>query len=1004
MIDRRTSDTGRLIRLGFQDLDRARRLCVSPRLSPLLTEPTAEGEVLSDIGASADPDTALLLLARILEAADEREWRRLVAALQADAELRRRLVDVIGMSEALGEFIVRHPGEWQGLADAEALAVAPSARQIRTDLLAAVGAQPDLPDPVASGSGESVLDALRVGYRRILLGIAARDISGMASMETVALWLSDLADGVLEAALAIARAEVGEAVDLCRFAVIGMGKCGARELNYVSDVDVIFAAEPVEGAEEARAMAAATSLATGLMRACNANTPEGSIWEVDAALRPEGKQGALVRTIASHQGYYERWAKTWEFQALLKARPSAGDLELGARYVDTVSPFIWSAADHPGFVEDVQAMRRRVEKHIPARLAERELKLGPGGLRDVEFSVQLLQLVHGRSDVMLRSSATMDALESLATWGYVGRGDAAALADAYRFLRTLEHRIQLHRLRRTHTMPEDPAELRRLGRSMGFRQDPVGELDAAWHRHAREVRRLHEKLFYRPLLQAVARLDAGEARLSLEAAEQRLEALGYADPASALRHLQALTSGVSRRAAIQRTLLPVMLGWFANAPDPDAGLLGFRRVSDTLGATPWYLRLLRDESVVAERLARVLSTSQYATDLLLQAPESVSLLADAADLQPRSRSALLAEVTSVVERHEEAAGAVSAIRSIRRRELFRIAVAELLQVADPEQAGTALTDVAVVAIDGVLAVAREAVDPAGSVDFAVIGMGRFGGQELGFASDVDVMFVYEPRPGVDEEAGLRAATAIAEELRRLLMAPSGDPPLDIDADLRPEGKQGPLVRSLGSYAAYYERWSATWEAQALLRASVVAGDDDLGAAFIGLVDPLRWSGRMSADDLTEVRRLKARMESERLPRGADPALHTKLGRGGLSDVEWVVQILQLEHGHQVEGLRTTRTLDALEAARAGGLVVDHDALVLAAAWRMATAVRNAVMLVRGRPSDMVPVDVRELRAVAFVLGYPVDQSGRMLDDYRRVTRRARQVFERLFYGEVDDVD
>jgi glutamate-ammonia-ligase adenylyltransferase len=1003
MIDRRTSDTGRLIRLGLQDLDRARRLCETPRLQPLLAGGESDTDVLTDIGQSADPDTALLQLVRILEACDERDARRLVSSMQADADLRRRLIDVIGMSEALGDFIARHPRQWEVLADAEALTTAPAARQMRSELLTAVGAHPEDPYPVASGADELVLDALRVGYRRILLGIAARDISGLASMDTVAAWLSDLADCVLEAALAIARAEVGPPAELCRFAVIGMGKCGAGELNYVSDVDVIFVAEPVEGADDDRALAAATSLAMGLMRACTAVTAEGTIWEVDAALRPEGKRGALVRTVASHVGYYERWAKTWEFQALLKARPAAGDLELGAIYVDAVSPFVWSAADHPGFVEDVQAMRRRVEQHVPARLAERELKLGPGGLRDVEFSVQLLQLVHGRSDVMLRSPTTMVALEALATWGYVGRDDAATLADAYRFLRTLEHRLQLHRLRRTHTMPEDEAELRRLGRSMGFRQDPIGELDTTWKRHAREVRRLHEKLFYRPLLQAVARLDAGEARLSLQAAEQRLEALGYADPQSALRHLQALTSGVSRRAAIQRTLLPVMLGWFADAPDPDSGLLGFRRVSEALGSTHWYLRLLRDESAAAERLAHVLATSHYATDLLLMAPDSVALLADDVELEPRSRAALMAEVLSILERHDEPTSAVAAIRAVRRRELFRIAVAEVLRIADSEQAGTALTDVAVVAVEAALQVARAAVDPAGSVDFAIIGMGRFGGQELGFGSDIDVMFVYEPRPGIDDEAAIRAASAIAEELRRLLMAPSGDPPLDIDADLRPEGRQGPLVRSLGSYAAYYERWSATWEAQALLRACVVAGDPVLGERFMGLVDPLRWSGTLSADELREVRRLKARMESERLPRGADPNLHTKLGRGGLSDVEWVVQIMQLEHADEVPALRTTRTLDALEAARAAGLVDDADAAELAASWRMATAIRNGVMLVRGRASDMVPIDVRELRSVAYMLGYPVDQSGRMLEDYRRITRRARHVVERLFYGVTDDV-
>ncbi len=997
MTARISTDAGRLARLGFHDLDRAQRLCESERLSPLLD---ADGgiDLLADLSHAADPDSALLLLVQIVEAADEREWRRLTGALRADEDLRRRLVDVIGMSEALGEFLARHPDRWQVLADAEALAVAPSARELRATLLSAVGAHPDDPVPVASGTDTEVLISLRVAYRTALLGIATRDISGLAGMEVVASWLSDLADAVLEAALAIARRDTGPTDKLCRFAVIGMGKCGARELNYVSDVDVIFVAEPVDGADEAVALGAATSLATGLMRACTAATAEGAIWEVDAALRPEGRRGALVRTIASHVGYYERWASTWEFQALLKARPAAGDLALGLEYVDSVSPFVWSAADRPGFVDDVQQMRRRVEEHIPARVADRELKLGPGGLRDVEFSVQLLQLVHGRSDVMLRSPTTMVALESLATWGYVGRDDAATLGDAYRFLRTLEHRLQLHRLRRTHTMPEADAELRRLGRSMGFRQNPVADLVAEWRRHAREVRRLHEKLFYRPLLKAVARLDAGEARLSPQAAEERLEALGYLDPASALRHLAALTSGVSRRAAIQRTLLPVMLGWFADAPDPDAGLLGFRRVSDALGATHWYLRLLRDESLAAERLARVLATSRYASELVLQAPDAVAMLADEDDLEPRPFAQIAAEVQSVVDRHDDPARAVAAIRSIRRRELFRLAAREVLGPPSPDSAGSALSDVAVAAVAGALRVAREVADPEGVVDFVVVGMGRFGGHELGFGSDVDVMFVYEPRPGVDDEQALRAANRIAEEFRRLLMVPSGDPPLDVDADLRPEGKQGPLVRSLGSYAAYYARWSATWEAQALLRAAVVAGDEGLGRAFHELIDPLRWSGSLRPDEVQEVRRLKARMESERLPRGADPTLHTKLGRGGLTDVEWVVQLLQLENAGTVDGLRTPRTMEALHAALAAGLVEPKDADELASAWQMATAIRNAVTLVRGRPSDQVPSDVRDLRAVAYVLGYPIEQTGRMIDDYRRTTRRARQVMERLFYG------
>jgi len=258
--------------------------------------------------------------------------------------------------------------------------------------------------------------------------------------------------------------------------------------------------------------------------------------------------------------------------------------------------------------------------------------------------------------------------------------------------------------------------------------------------------------------------------------------------------------------------------------------------------------------------------------------------------------------------------------------------------------------------------------------------------------------VYDAPPGVDESAANAAAFALANEVRTRLMAPSTDPPLEIDADLRPEGRQGPLVRSLASYAAYYERWSSPWEAQALLRALPIAGDADLGADFVALIDPLRYPAAGVTDEhRREIRRLKARMESERLPRGADPALHTKLGRGGLSDVEWVVQLLQLEHGHTDAALRTTQTLAALDAC--GAYMSADDAEALRDAWRIATAVRNANTLVRDRASDLVPTDIAELRGVAYALGYPLSDSGRLLEDYRRATRRARRVVERLFYGE-----
>ncbi|MFF6810609.1 bifunctional [glutamine synthetase] adenylyltransferase/[glutamine synthetase]-adenylyl-L-tyrosine phosphorylase [Streptomyces sp. NPDC012403] len=991
---RRSSTFTRLLRHGFTDPSAAERLLDSAGLALVRNDPV----LLDALGATADPDLALQGLVRLLEAqGGATAHQELLDTLIAAKPLRDRLLGVLGASEALADHLARHPSDWQALVTYEPRDLHPGLEEFERGL---------------AGAGDPV--SLRVAYRRCLLSIAARDVCGTIEVAQTAAELADLATATLRAALALAQAAAPEDAALCRLAVIAMGKCGGHELNYVSDVDVIFVGEAVNGADEDKALRAATRLASHLMRICSETTVEGSIWPVDANLRPEGRNGPLVRTLASHLAYYQRWAKTWEFQALLKARPVAGDQALGEEYVAALQPLVWQAAERENFVADVQKMRRRVVENIPAAEIDRQLKLGPGGLRDVEFAVQLLQLVHGRSDASLRSGTTLDALKALAAGGYVGRADAAQLDDAYRFLRSMEHRIQLHRLRRTHLVPEDEADLRRLGRSLDLRTDPVATLTREWKRHASVVRRLHEKLFYRPLLDAVAALAPGEARLSAEAARERLIALGYADPAAALRHLEALASGVTRKAAIQRTLLPVLLGWFADSADPDAGLLTFRKVSDALGKTPWYLRLLRDEGAAAENLARVLSAGRLAPDLLMRAPEAVALLGDGGGgLEPRPRAHLEQEMLAAVRRADNAVQGVTAARGVRRRELFRTSAADIVgsygtesQPAEADQGalvdlvGGAVSDLTAATLSGTLrAVVREGWGDTLPTRFAIIGMGRFGGHELGYGSDADVLFVHEPRDGVDEREAAEAANKVVAEMRRLLQIPSADPPLLIDADLRPEGKSGPLVRTLKSYEAYYRRWSLVWERHALLRAEHVAGDEDLGRRFTELIDPLRYpAGGLDEEAVREIRRLKARMESERLPRGADPKLHAKLGPGGLSDVEWTVQLLQLRHGAKEPGLRTTRTRQALAAARAAGLISEEDTATLDEAWVLATRVRNAVMLVRGRAGDTFPTVPRELGAVGRYLGYGPGHAGDMLDAYRRTARRARGVVEELFYG------
>jgi glutamate-ammonia-ligase adenylyltransferase len=983
---------GNLVRLGFFDTDRARVLLgeLGPVVKPLAPL----------IGRSADPDLALSALDALADAVEDRP--RLLQEVADDEGTSMRLLSVLGASQALGDHLRRHPDHWHELTDPTLGSTRPPAFAVRQGLLRAVGADPAAPQAISTMAYADALDALRVEYRRVLLRLASRDLAHHLGVDDAAAELADLAAGTMDAALAIARAKVGEPAASCRLAVIAMGKCGGHELNYVSDVDVIFVAEPVDGHAEQVAMRAATQLASTLMQVCSDQTREGTIWPVDANLRPEGKSGPLVRTIASHRGYYERWAKTWEFQALLKARPVAGDMDLGREYAEAISPLVWSAAQRNGFVEEVQAMRRRVLDHIPADRAERQLKLGSGGLRDVEFAVQLLQLVHGRSDEEVRSPTTLSALAALTERGYVGREDGQSLHEAYAFLRTLEHRIQLYQLRRTHVMPEDEAALRRLGRSLGYTKDPVEELDKQWHFHQREVRRLHQKLFYRPLLSAVARVS-GEARLTPDAAIERMAALGYADPKAALRHIEALTTGVSRTARIQRTLLPVMLEWFADAPDPDAGLFGFRKISEALGNTPWYLRTLRDEGQAAQRMAQVLATSRFATDLLQREPQGVAILGEQERLEPLGREAVQKEMRSAAERRDTPKEAVLAIRAIRRRELLRISVADLCVPFGVAEVGYALTDVTSATLQATLEAAIRGVEVARKTAMptrmAIVAMGRYGGFELGYGSDADVMFVHEPLPGANGQLAGSMAQAVANDVRELLTQQSRDPSLLVDTTLRPEGRQGPLVRTLDSYAAYYGKWSAVWEAQALLRAAPIVGDPDLCARFKDLIDPLRFpEAGLTRDDVVEVRRIKARVDSERLPRGADPATNFKLGRGGLSDVEWTVQLLQMEHAGRIPELRTTKTLEALQVAVEHDLIGLADAEGLAEAWRFASRARNATVQVRGKPADQLPHDARERAAVAAILQYHPGQSDVMLNDYLRSARRARGIVDRIFWG------
>ena len=1094
----------RMVAAGFYDAAKSERWLDSPELAQVNMDALFAG-----LRWAPSPDIALPSLVRLIEKHPATAER----ANRGDAEF--SMFRLLGSSQALGDFLYRNPHLIDHVLDSHGLdsepeliatqepstvqaediepqidphdveetphirgysgtaggkklddidePTAPLATAYRTELLEAVGANPDDERPRASRemTGKDGYTALRVAYRAALTKIALVDVCSpdpVELMPTVGRHLADLAAAALEGALAIARTEVAEglggglcsapargaSVEALDLAIIGMGKCGARELNYISDVDVVYVIAPVPASElpegvgpltEQDCAQIGTELVHALTKAIMAPAAEPPLWEVDANLRPEGKDGPLVRTVESYVRYYKRWAENWEFQALLKARPIAGSAHLGEKYARAIEPFVWESAARDSFVESVQAMRARVTDNIPAAQLERQIKLGPGGLRDVEFTVQLLQLVHGRTDLAVRTKSTLDSLAALTRASYISRSDTEAFSRDYKKLRLLEHRIQLMHLRRTHLMPDRAGEQRALARSL-VPAERMGTLSAeqmlkAWQKLKRNVRSLHERIFFRPLLAAVSTLSRDEVALSDQAAQDRLAALGYRDPRGAMRHIEALTNGVSRRAEIQRHLMPVLLGWFAEGVDADAGLLGFRLVSESLGTTSWYLRMLRDSPAAAERLCQILSSSRYITDLLEDAPTSITWLDKVADLQPLSAGALKAEITSLLSRHEDSADAMRAVRYLRRREILRIAMGDALNLLSVQQVCTGLATVDECTIGAALALAEREEIKAGErneetapqksdapqsdsqdaaaessedeqqnpllTEITVIAMGRLGGAENGFGSDADVMFVHRPVEGADEGEAQTQANRIVNRLMQLIKQPvrpaiRAERPLEVDADLRPEGKQGALVRSLDSYRAYYERWAETWEFQALLRARPIAGSEDLGRAFVELIDPYRYPREFTVEQAQQVRRMKARVEHERMPHGADRTRQLKLGRGGLSDVEWLVQ-----HAHKVEGLRTTSTLEALEAAVQANLVAAEDAEVLRDAWLLATKIRGGNVLRGVRQSDLLPTLRDALEAVARWSGYTPGSARQLEEDYLRVTRNARKVYERLFF-------
>jgi glutamate-ammonia-ligase adenylyltransferase len=757
-----------------------------------------------------------------------------------------------------------------------------------------------------------------------------------------------VAEACLEAAVRLAGAD--------GLAVVGMGKLGGRELNYASDVDVLFVHREAGAATQERY----GRMAAEVVSLLSEPTEEGVALRVDADLRPEGRSGPLSRSLEAMADYYERHAVTWERQALLKARPVAGDLELGRALVEEVTPFVYPVVLPRSAIADVRSSKGRIEDHV-RRLGkeESELKRGRGGIRDVEFAIQLLQLVHGRRDARLRDPNTLSALAALAHAGYVAPADAEALATSYRFLRRLEHRLQMVRDLQTHELPSDGRSLGPLARSMRMRD--AQHLLAEHSRHTDIVRGLHERLFYRPLLETFAAAPAPRVGVDRSAAQELLAGLGFVDPPAAYDALARVVDPATRLGKVLGTLLPVIAPPLAFAATPDAALVRFGRVIEGLAGDPRAADMLAERPDAARRVAALAAVSSAFVDMLAARPGLVAALFEL----PAPERALFPGDSSA--------------------ELIRVAGAHAAGDIRVPESGRRLAMVA----DGVVAESISRAAP--EVGMAVIGLGRLGGEELSFGSDLDLLFVYDGEGPADFEAAAAAAERVLDGIR----AQGWEP----DPDLRPEGRSGPLARSMASYLEYWERWAQTWEYQALLRARAIAGDELLGRRFLSNAADFAYPQTLTFEKIAEVRRMRVRMEEERVRPPDARRFHFKLGYGGLADVQFAVELSLMRHGFAHPQVRRTNTLEALEALAAAGLIEDSVARSLADAYLFLSEVKSALDIERRVPVEALPPAPEEQAALARRLGYEEWPRRRFLEDYRRITRKARLAMERVFYGE-----
>jgi glutamate-ammonia-ligase adenylyltransferase len=993
--------------------------------------------LLTGLRRVPDPDLALNYLERFHQAVLDRRF--LLGLYRDNPRILHLLLTIFGSSQFLSDILVRHPQLFEWLLEPGVVRRPKGKEDLRDEALQVVSGARSL---------ERKWDALRRLKVQEILRIGLQDLVGRQPLAGITEELSNLADVILEAAYLICHAELSQRhgvptltdgsghTRVCPFVILGLGKLGGRELNFSSDIDLVFV---YEGEGETAGIPGSGGVRPGrishqeffrklgemLAKGVGEVTLEGHLYRVDLRLRPEGRSGGIASSLRSCEIYYEAWGQTWERQMLIKVRPVAGDHLLGEKFQHLVVPFVYRQYLDFGALEEIRAMKERINLVVAQdKRARRNVKLGYGGIREVEFLVQGLQLLHGGKNPWVREANTLRALHRLVGQHLLADADYETLVRAYIFLRRLEHRLQILHDRQTHTLPDSPRELAILARRMGYQSpehsNPVASLLGEYERHTEAVRGLYDAFLQATLPRDEAPEETADpvalffsADLPVEELRGRLAPVGFEDVDRALRNFQAIREGQpfahtppqARRALAQ--LGPALVAALQDVPDPDLALTTFERFIASLAARTTFVALLAELQGLVGLLVRLFGTSEFLSATLLRQPELLEALLAPEPAARHGRESVAAELRRAILAAGSGSARLDALRRVKKAEELRIGLQDILEHADVTETHRGLTHLAEACLTAALRIAEEdltarfgAADPPG---FAIVGLGKLGGQELGYASDLDVVFVYREdgtTTGPERISHIEYFSKLADRITKVLTSITQEgSAYRVDARLRPGGQKGELALPLAAFETHFSRLAELWERQAYIKARPVAGDSEVGAAFVERTHRAVFEGDEPPDLGARIHAMRCRMEVERAGAGTKGA-HVKLGSGGIVDIEFLVQYLQLRHGRSRPNLRTPNTLEALRVLAADGLLGSGEATVLEESYRFLRRVENRLRIVADLGVNTLPAAPGKLEKLAKRMGYrPRPEAGareQFLEDYRAQTVRVRGIYNRIF--------